>query len=275
MRFILLVLLWLPGNTGLTEAVSLRGPLIQGGLVIGRAVGATRATLDKLPVTIGAGGYFVLGFGRDHPAHAVLRIEMGNGRVYQRELSVQRRRYAVQKITGLEPDKVTPPPSVAARIRREVMAIKTARQRVDDRLDFLAGFDWPASGPISGVYGSQRILNGKPRRPHFGLDIAAPAGAPVVAPAAGIVTLLQADNYFSGRTIILDHGLGLSSTFLHLSSIRVRLGQRVEKGKMIGTVGASGRATGPHLDWRINWLSQRLDPQLLLRSKTAAAIHQP
>ena len=143
--------------------------------------------------------------------------------------------------------------------------VVSARNRRDERTDFAEPFAWPARGRISGVYGSQRILNGEPRRPHFGLDIAAPTGTPVYAPADGIVTLAYDDMYFSGGTLIVDHGHGLSSSFLHLSEVLVEAGMQVKKGDLIARIGATGRASGPHLDWRMNWLDRRVDPQLLVK----------
>ena len=130
-------------------------------------------------------------------------------------------------------------------------------------MDALAGFQWPAIGPISGVYGSQRIYNGTPRSPHYGVDVAVPTGTPVLAPSSGVVTLAEPDLFYSGGTIILDHGFRLSSSFLHLSKVHVAVGQEVKQGELIGEVGATGRATGPHLDWRMSWRNQRIDPQLL------------
>ncbi|NCO18437.1 MAG: M23 family metallopeptidase, partial [Gammaproteobacteria bacterium] len=167
-------------------------------------------------------------------------------------------------IDGLPPAQVTPDPAVMERIRAEAAMTREARRRVDDRADFAAGFDWPTRGPITGVYGSQRILNGEPRSPHWGLDVAAPTGTEVRAPAAGIVTLTHSDMYFSGGTLLIDHGLGLSSAFLHLDEILVEPGQRVERGELVARVGATGRVTGPHLDWRMNLGETRIDPQLLL-----------
>ena len=142
--------------------------------------------------------------------------------------------------------------------------VATARQHRDTDAYYTAGFSWPANGRISGVYGSQRILNGKPRNPHFGLDIAAPTGSDVYAPADGLVTLTHPDMLLSGGTIILDHGQGLSSSFLHLSEILVEAGVFVKQGDLIARIGATGRASGPHLDWRMNWLDRRVNPQLLL-----------
>lgn len=143
--------------------------------------------------------------------------------------------------------------------------IARARQIDSPGTDFTASFIAPVNGRISGVFGSQRILDGKPRQPHSGVDFAAPEGAPVKAPAAGSVTLVDPDMYFSGGTVILDHGHGISSVFIHLSRIDVRVGQRIARGEVIGAVGATGRATGPNLHWGVSWFETRLDPQLLLR----------
>ena len=175
------------------------------------------------------------------------------------------REYRIQRIDGLPPGKVTPRSKEdLARIRREVAMVKRARLTDDARTDFLGGFRWPIKGPISGVYGSQRILNGEPRQPHYGVDIAVPTGTKALAPAAGVVTLAHPDMFFSGGTLIVDHGHGLSSAFLHLSRILVKKGQRVAQGQPIAEVGATGRVTGPHLDWRINLFGRRIDPELLV-----------
>jgi murein DD-endopeptidase MepM/ murein hydrolase activator NlpD len=159
---------------------------------------------------------------------------------------------------------VTPPKEVLDRIRNDAAQVRAARATDRAVADFRSGFVWPATGIITGVYGSQRILNGKPRQPHYGIDIAAATGTPVVAPADGVITLAATDHYYTGGTVILDHGHGLSSTFIHLDRVDVAVGDRLEQGQPIGTVGASGRATGPHLDWRINWFDRRLDPAYLV-----------
>ena len=170
----------------------------------------------------------------------------------------------LQRIDGLPPKKVSPSKEDMKRIRKEYAMVRDARARDDAREDFLGGFVWPVKGRISGVYGSQRILNGQPRRPHFGVDVAAPVGTLVRAPAPGIVTLTHDDMFFSGGTLIIDHGHGLSSTFIHLNAILVKEGERVSQGDPIAEVGATGRVTGPHLDWRMNLQGARLDPQLLV-----------
>jgi murein DD-endopeptidase MepM/ murein hydrolase activator NlpD len=220
---------------------------------------------DGQSIRVGAAGDFVLGFTRDAPANSTLEVRLPDGREIDRTLAVRQREYRIQRIDGLPDAKVTPrSPEDLARIRKDAAAVGKARRRDDDRLDFLTGFDWPTIGPISGVYGSQRILNGEPRRPHFGVDVAAPVGTPVRAPAPGIVTLTVPDMFFSGGTLIIDHGHRLSSSFLHLSKIHVEVGDRVEKGDLIAEVGATGRVTGAHLDWRMNLRDRRIDPQLLV-----------
>jgi len=145
--------------------------------------------------------------------------------------------------------------------KRQIAKARATRSQLSD---FLDDFILPAQGRISGVYGSQRVFNGEPRRPHFGLDVANKVGTPVIAPVGGIITLAEDDMYYSGGTLIMDHGFGVSSTFIHLSKIHVTAGQRVEKGELIAEIGATGRVTGPHLDWRVNWYRERLDPALLL-----------
>jgi murein DD-endopeptidase MepM/ murein hydrolase activator NlpD len=193
-----------------------------------------------------------------------LQLRWADGRLEQRRLAIQQRRYQVQRIDGLPAKMVTPPAAVIERIMRENKWIKAARQIDSPEPLFLSGWQWPAIGRISGVYGSQRILNGKPRQPHYGIDIAAPKGTPVVAPADAVVRLAESDLYYTGGTLILDHGHGLSSAFLHLATVDVRVGESVRRGQKIGTVGSTGRSTGPHLDWRINWFDRRIDPAPLV-----------
>lgn len=247
------------------RGLRLDGNPVQGGLMIGYASPGARVYFEGAEIRVSSEGVFVIGFGRDAPATAHLKITIADGSVVDETLSIEERRYRIQRIDGLPERKVTPKPSDLERIRREAALVTAARGRDDPRTDFLGGFDWPARGPVSGVYGSQRILNGEPRRPHYGVDIAAPVGATVRAPAGGIVTLAHPAMFYSGGTLILDHGHGLSSSFLHLSEILVSEGQRVHRGVLIGRVGATGRATGAHLDWRMNWFDTRIDPALLAR----------
>jgi len=248
-----------------TPQVRLDGEAIQGGLMFGQAPPGSRVRLDDEAVLVSSEGLFVIGFDRDEIGLRRLVVEAPGVAPHTRELAVQTRDYDIERVDGLPPQTVTPDPEAAERIRREAAMVASARSRRDQRIDFAEPFAWPASGRISGVYGSQRILNGEPRRPHFGLDIAAPTGTPVFAPADGLVTLAHDDMYFSGGTLIVDHGHGLTSSFLHLSEILVEAGQRVEQGDLIARIGASGRASGPHLDWRMNWLDRRVDPQRLVK----------
>jgi murein DD-endopeptidase MepM/ murein hydrolase activator NlpD len=245
-------------------ALTLEGHSEQGGLLLGRIEPGTRVELDGERVRVSPEGVFLLGFHRDHPAQSRLLLTYPDGRLEQRRIEVALREYEIQRIDGLPAEKVNPPPEVQERIRQEAQLSADARKRDDPRADFLSGWRWPVEGRISGVYGSQRILNGEPKQPHYGVDIAAPAGTPVVAPADGLVTLAHPDMYYSGGTLILDHGHHLSSSFLHLSEILVTEGQSVKRGEVIAKVGATGRVTGAHLDWRMSLGKARIDPQRLV-----------
>jgi murein DD-endopeptidase MepM/ murein hydrolase activator NlpD len=268
--FSVLALLGAPGASGASGTaaaateVALSGPATQGGLLVGRAPGARSVVFEGRSLRLAEDGVFLVGFGRDAAPVAELIVTHGDGRVERRALEVAPREYRIQHIDGLPREKVTPPEAVLARIREEGARVAAARAIDDPRTDFRDGFIWPLTGRISGVYGSQRVLNGEPRRPHFGVDVAAPTGTPVVAPADAVVRLAEDDLYFSGGTLIMDHGHGLTSTFIHLSRILVEPGQRVRQGEAVAEVGATGRATGPHLDWRMNLFDARLDPQLLV-----------
>lgn len=244
--------------------LSLKGDFVQGGLVIGKTDPHARITLDGRSIQVTKDGMFIFGFGRDAGKTAILQAVYSDGKRQVRPLTVKGRKYRISRINGLPPKMVTPSPGALLRIKAEGKAIRAARAIFTPQARFAGGFIWPAKGRISGVYGSQRILNGKPRRPHLGIDIAAPKGRPVVATAAGKVTLANSDMYFTGGTVIIDHGHGLSSVYSHLSAIDARLGETVKQGQLIGKIGSTGRSTGPHLDWRINWFQERLDPQLLL-----------
>lgn len=244
--------------------VTLEGNFVQGGLVIGRAPPGATVAFEGRRLRISEDGRFLFGFGRDAPAAAHLDITYADGRKEQRQLSVRKRQYDIQRIDGLPESQVTPPEEVWERIKRENAVIAELRKVDRPVADFESGFVWPALGPISGVYGSQRVLNGKPKRPHYGVDVAAPEGTPVRAPADGVVVLAEADLYYTGGTVILDHGHGLSSAFLHMKDVTVKVGDRLRQGDVLGSLGATGRATGPHLDWRMNWFTARIDPQLLV-----------
>lgn len=253
-------------------ATQLQGEAVQGGLIFGQAAPGSEVSLDGDDVMITPEGRFVIGFDRDETGTRELRVEVPGLPAETLQLPVKARDYDIERVDGLPQRTVTPDPEAAERIRQEAAMVSTARRLRDQRADYSGGFAWPAGGRISGVYGSQRILNGEPGRPHYGLDIAAPTGDPVYAPAPGKVTLTHQDMYFSGGTLIIDHGQGLSSTFLHLSEILVETGDEVKQGDLIARIGATGRASGPHLDWRMNWLDRRVDPQLLLTGEPPAAV---
>jgi murein DD-endopeptidase MepM/ murein hydrolase activator NlpD len=248
---------------GSAPAVELRGEPVQGGLIFGQSAPGSSASLDGTPLMVSATGHFVFGFGRDDAGSVTLEVKEPNAETWTKNLSIAPRDYNIERVDGLPPSKVNPPPEVLARIRDDNAQVAQARNRRDQRTDYADGFIWPAQGRLSGFYGSQRVLNGEPRRPHFGVDVAAPEGTLVVAPAPGIVTLSHKDMYYSGGTMIIDHGQGLSSTFLHLSEVLVPAGTEVAQGDPVARIGATGRATGPHLDWRMNWLGKRVDPQPL------------
>lgn len=245
-------------------ALDIQGRWQQGAVLIGRVEPGTAVTFMERDLRVTPAGVFVIGLGRDAKAQAVLTTTDASGVEELHHFDVAKRKYNIQKIEGVPKKTVNPSKEQVARSRKEGALAWRARQIDSAREDFTQSFQWPLIGPITGVYGSQRYYNGEARRPHFGVDVAAPTGTVVVAPAAGIVTLVHEDMFFSGGTLIVDHGHGLSSTFIHLSKILVKEGQELKLGDPIAQVGATGRATGPHLDWRMNWFDQRVDPQLLV-----------
>lgn len=244
----------------LVAALELEGQMTQGAMIRGQTDPGTKITLNDEPVRVTADGRFAIGFGRDAELQQSLIEIPANAEPVEHRLTLTKREYDIQRIEGVPQRTVTPDESALKRIRRESSQIGRARATDSDRTDFTSAFIWPVGGRISGVYGSQRVYNGEPRNPHFGVDIARPTGTLVVAPASGVVTLSHPDMYFSGGTLLIDHGYGFSSTFIHLSEVLVEPGQEVAQGEAIAKIGATGRATGPHLDWRINWYHERLDP---------------
>ena len=249
------------------------GSAIEGGMILVRLAPGASLTLDGAPLPMTDDGHALIGFHRDSDTPIALVVRLRDGTRHSITLMAEQRDYAVQRIDGLKRDHVTPPKAVLDRIGADSAAVRAARTHSDTAGDFagdyfagdfLRGFDMPVTGRITGVYGSQRILNGEARQPHYGIDIAAPRGTPVIAPAGGRVTLVR-DLYFSGWTVLMAHGLGLNSAFLHLDSVAVTEGEAVERGAVIGTVGSTGRSTGPHLDWRLDWQGRRLDAALVRR----------
>ncbi|MBX6322650.1 MAG: M23 family metallopeptidase, partial [Rhodospirillaceae bacterium] len=246
------------------------GAVTQGGLVTGRVAPGSTVEYEGRRLPLLPDGRFLLGFGRDAAAEARIAVTGPDGRRRVYSLAVARRRWPIDRIEGLPPKLVTPGPEELKRIATEAALIRAARARITPEALFDSGFAWPAVARISGVYGSQRILNGEPRAPHLGVDIAAPRGTPAQAPADAIVSLAEPDLYFTGGTTILDHGYGLSSVFAHQEAVLVKVGQRVKQGEAVGRVGATGRATGPHLHWGVYLFATALDPQLLVPPMPAA-----
>ena len=245
------------------SAFGLEGALIQGALVRGRAPAGTRSlTLDDRPVPMAPDGRFLIGLDRDAPTSGRLVAQLAEGREIAADLSIARRAWRIEQLGMARP--IGGPTPEFQRLRDvELTRIAGARAQGSDSMGWAQHFIWPARGRLSGVFGSQRIYRGGvPAAYHSGIDLAAGAGAVVVAPADGVVTLAPPPMYsLEGNLVILDHGLGLSSAFLHLARVSVRPGQRVRQGEVIGTVGATGRATGPHLHWGLVWNGARIDPE--------------
>ncbi|TDP40661.1 murein DD-endopeptidase MepM/ murein hydrolase activator NlpD [Idiomarina aquatica] len=250
------------GETTTDVPLQLKGKLTQGALLLGKTAPTAKVELNGDAVTVTPEGHFVIGFARKAELEQQLTVTL-KGATRTQTLQLSEREYNIERVDGVPQRTVTPDPEQVKRTKREAAKVWKARQTKSQRNDFLTPLVKPAEGRISGYYGSQRILNGEPRNPHYGEDIAAPTGTPVKAPWSGVVTLAEPDLFYSGGTIIIDHGYRVNTTYLHLNSVDVSVGDTIEQGDVIGTIGATGRATGPHLDWRVNWGNERLDPSLL------------
>lgn len=250
---------------GSSEHVALDGNFTQGGLVFGQTLPRAKVRLDGEDIMVDEEGRFVVGFERDAALSALIAVTLPDGTIERVSLTIEDRDFPVQRIDGLDQAKVSGfTEEELEKIAADTEKKKAARQTTQAAAGWAGGFDWPAKGPISGVFGAQRILNGEPKTPHSGLDVAAPVGTPVHAPADGIVRLAEPDMYFEGGLILLDHGQWLESAFMHLSRLDAAPGQPVKKGEIIGAVGGTGRATGPHLHWSVKWMGRLVDPQLLV-----------
>lgn len=236
----------------------------QGALVFGKVPPGSRVEYDGRVLRTTGYGTVVFGVGRDATGPLRVAVVRPDGSRADAGIRVDPRDWPMERVDGVPPKTVAPPPDIAERIRREQARVSAARTRDDDRADFAQRFAWPVEGRISGRFGSGRIYNGQPGAGHSGMDIAAPTGTPVKAPAAGIVSFADPGLYLTGGTVVIDHGHGVSSNFLHLSRIDVAVGDRVEQGEVFAAVGATGRATGPHLHWGMNWFDVRVDPLLVL-----------
>ena len=248
------------------DSIQLAGDLVQGGLGIGKTLPGSTVRLDDRDITIDGEGNFLLGFGRDHPESAVLEIKLPDGSQRTQVLAIAPRDFPTQAIDGLPDNQVsTFTEAELEQIRTSSAKKDAARAKPSPRIAYWAeGFQWPATGPITGVFGSQRILNGEPKRPHSGVDVAAPTGTDIVAPADGVITLAETDMYFEGGLVFIDHGHGLESALMHMSRVDVSAGDEVKKGEVIGAVGGTGRATGPHLHWSLKWRDRLVDAQLVV-----------
>ncbi len=236
----------------------------QGSMVIGKVPPGSVVHYAGRSLRTTAYGTVAFGVGRDESGPVTVVVERPDGSKQASEIRVTPRDWPVEHVNGVPAKTVDPPPEIAARIRREQAAVAAVRERDDDRTDFTESFIRPVEGRVSGRFGNQRVYNGKPRAAHSGMDLAAASGTPVKAPASGIVSFASADLYLTGGTIVIDHGFGFSSNFLHLSRLDVGVGEPIAQGQLIGAVGATGRATGPHLHWGMNWFEVRIDPQLVL-----------
>ncbi len=244
-------------------AIEFTGKFIQGHFILGKTDPGSKIVIDKKEIKVSKDGYFVFGIDRDRKFD-ILITKIGNDKKEKITKKVFKRKYKIQKIDGLPENKVTPPESVYKRIKKENNAIGEARAINSDLNYFKNKFIMPVEGIITGVYGSQRILNGKPKWPHYGIDIAAKQGTHIKSSGKGIVTMAEDDLYYTGGTIIMDHGHGISTIYSHLENVLVSVGDKINQGDIIGTVGSTGRSTGPHLDFRINWFQTRLDPMTVI-----------
>ena len=245
------------------NAIEFKGKFIQGHFIIGKTEPNSKIIIDKKEIKVSKEGFFVFGIDRDRKFD-ILITKISNGEKEKIVKKVFKKKYKIQKIDGLPENKVTPPEEVYKRIKKENNAIGEARAINSDLNYFKNKFIMPLDGIITGVYGSQRILNGKPKWPHYGIDIAAKKGTHIKSSANGIVTMAEDDLYYTGGTVIMDHGHGISTIYSHLENVLVSVGDKINQGDIIGTVGSTGRSTGPHLDFRINWFQTRLDPMSVI-----------
>ncbi|WP_394393677.1 M23 family metallopeptidase [Shewanella woodyi] len=249
--------------------VELVGKMEQGALIRAQVEPGTEVLLNGEAVEVTPKGDFAFGFGREAELNQELKLVYPDGLTQIMPLTISEKEYKIDRVNGISKKIMKPDPKAVERSRKDSKQVKAARAQFSEQNAFTQDFIWPLTGRISGVYGSQRVYNGKPGNPHYGVDVAAKTGTVVVAPADGIISLSVADMFYSGGTIILDHGYGVSSSFLHLSKLYVKEGESIKQGQPIAEVGATGRVTGPHLDWRVNWYQMRLDPVTIVPSMSS------
>lgn len=253
-------------SPGAMAQIELSGKMEQGSLIRGKVPAGSNVSLNGKPLRVTPEGDFAFGIEREGELKQTLDVVYPDGLTEFKPLTFAKREYRISEVNGISQKIMKPDPKAQERAAKDSAMTKAARATDSDITAFAKPFIWPLTGRISGVYGSQRVYNGVPGNPHFGVDVAAKTGTVVVAPADGVVTLAVPDMFYSGGTLIIDHGYGVSSSFLHLSKLYLNVGDRVKQGDKIAEVGATGRANGPHLDWRLNWYQMRLDPASLVPS---------
>jgi murein DD-endopeptidase MepM/ murein hydrolase activator NlpD len=256
-----------PAATAPARATRLPTAVQQGAMVLGVTAPGASVEYAGKPLRVTPYGSFVFGVGRDATGEAVVRIRQPGAGLEEHRIAITPRDWPIERINGVPPATVNPPKAIAERIEREQARVAAVRSRDEPRTGFAQAFIWPVQGRISGRFGNQRVYNGTPRSAHSGMDIAAATGTPVKAPADGVISFADPGLYLTGGTLVLDHGHGISSNFLHLSRIDAKVGDAVKQGDVIGAVGATGRATGPHLHWGMNWFDIRIDPLLALERR--------
>ena len=247
-------------SVSFANSISLLGKFEQGSLIRGKVPAHSQVYLNDKELFISENGHFVFGFGRDAELTQMIKVTYPNGLTELKPIKVQVKKYKIDRVNGISKNIMKPNHKAVVRSKKDGKQVRVARSTNSKITAVFNDFIWPVTGRISGVYGSQRVYNGKPGRPHYGVDVARITGTPIVSPADGVITLSVPDMFYSGGTLIIDHGFGVSSSMLHLSKLYVKKGQRVKQGQNIAEIGATGRVTGPHLDWRLNWFQMRLDP---------------
>ena len=263
-KFLITLIFFLFLNVN-SYSLELSGNFVQGGLIKGKVQAGTKVLLDNKPLKVSKEGFFVFGISKERLSDVKLEFEYNSKKKIVTK-KIKKRKFVIQRIDGLPPRMVTPNENDMLRIKAETKLINKAKLIDSNNIYFYTNFLKPVEGIITGKYGNQRILNGEPRRAHYGIDIAAKKGTPVKSPANGIVTLVEKNLYFTGGTIFIDHGHGVNSIYSHLETVNVKKGQAVLKGDVIATVGSTGRSTGPHLDFRIYWKDVAVDPELVLKN---------
>lgn len=255
--------------------LTLTGAAAQGGMMVGRTLPLSKVFLANAVTQADGAGLFVIGFDRDAGATETLRVMAPDGKFIDRTLNIEKRAFQQTRVDGLPKAMVTPPPEVLARIKDESARKSLGFASIAAGEGFTQPFRWPIAGRISSPWGAQRILNGELDRPHYGVDIAAPVGTPIVAPADGVIAFAEPELYYEGGLVMIDHGQGLITLYLHMSKVDVAPGQKVAQGQQIGLVGNKGRTTGPHLCWRMKWRGQNLDPSLAVAAFGGPAAPAP